>query len=164
MAGIGPVGTAYQALHGRIEAALRAGDILGPDDRLQLDPESPFEPNGDERELISSAAMLKVQTRPNRAEMGGPNGAVWAVECDVRVELACAGPQRLRQARLQTFEHGLAAMAAAVTDDATLGGAAERCWLVGREDGDLPPNGSLAVLGVTFRVRSGDMLGLTYPR
>lgn len=163
-ASAGPVATAYAALHRLAEHGLRAGGFLRSEQVLELDPESAFEPEGDETELITAAAMVQVATRPGRAEMGGPNGATYTVERDVRIELACAGPAAELLLRRTTLEAGLAAVADGVVQDAALGGQAERAWLVGREDGDLPPNGALAVLGVTLRVSAGDPLGLTWPR
>lgn len=152
--------TAYDALAALIEASLTATEFLPLGERLQIDPESPFEPSGDETDVVRSAALVKVRTYVARQTLGRPAGQRrFVVERECRLELGIAGPNRDR--RLTIKADTLAALAQLPETQPTLGGACERVVLAERTDDELPPNGVATFLTFTLRVRSGDPLGLS---
>lgn len=153
-----PIEIAYRALAGRVAGALVAAGFLTSADRLQIDPEDAVEPDGEAADLETVAFLLQLTTGPDRV-MVGSGAARYAVRREARVELAVAGPDKDRRDAL--LASALAALAPVGIDDPTLGQAAERSGLTGREDGDLPPNGRKVSLTYFVRVRSGDPLGLT---
>ena len=149
---------AYAALGARIADALVAAEFLPVATDLQIDPPAPFTPTGDERTLIQAAALVKVQTGSVRQLLGGP-AARHVVERQCRLELAIAGPDRLR--RESRVEAALLGLATLPNLFPTLSGKAERLILGEQTDDELPPNGVSFFLNFTIRVRSGDSLGRT---
>lgn len=156
----GPIPIAYAALCARIAGALANAGFITAADVLAIDPDSAVEIDGDARDLESVAAVVQLGTAPVRTFLGrGPGFVRYAVERQVRLELAIASPDR--QQRDQVLDAALAALAPLCDADPTLSGAAERCGLSGREDDDLPPNGRKVFLTFFVRARSADPLGLT---
>lgn len=149
---------AYSALAAQIAADLVATDFLPVVDDLMVDPEAPFEPAGDERELVRAAALVKVRTGVVRTLLGG-SGPRYVIERECRLELALAGPARLLRDDVADATLGLLAQLPARAP--TLGGVAERLILGEQTDDELPPNGISLFLNFTIRVRSGDPLGRT---
>lgn len=152
--------TAYAALGALLEETLRTSGFLDEAASLEIDPESPFEPSGDETEVIRAAALVKVRTWCPRQTIGRPAGARrYVVERECRLELALAGPDREQR---KIIDHDtLSALALLPELDPTLDGAAERFLLGEQTDDELPPNGVASFLTFTLRVRSGDVLGLS---
>lgn len=152
--------TAYTALGALLQTTLRATNFLGAEGLLELDPESPFEPSGEETDIIRAAALVKVRTYNPRQTVGRPAGARrYVVERECRLELALAGPNR-EQRKIIDLDT-LSALALLPELDPTLGGAVERFLLGEQTDDELPPNGVATFLTFTLRVRSGDPLGLS---
>lgn len=152
--------TAYAALAAELQTRLRETEFLSPTGVIQIDPDSPFEPSGEEEDLVVSAALVKVRTYVARQSIGRPAGARrYVVERECRLELGLAGPNRVR--RLELEPATLAAVALLPETDPTLGGACERLILTERTDDELPPNGVAVFLTFILRVRSGDPLGLS---
>ncbi len=149
---------AYQQLAARIADALISAGFIDAVGDLKIDPPAPFTPTGDERDLIKAAALVKVRTNPVRQLMGGP-AVRYVVERQCQLELAIAGPERLRRAN--RVEDALAALAVLPDTDPTLSGTAERLVLGEQTDDELPPNGVSFLITFTIRVRSGDALGRT---
>lgn len=149
---------AYSELASCIADALVASNFLPAAAELKVDPPAPFTPNGDERTLIQAASLVKVQTGSVRQLLGGP-AARHVVERQCRLELAIAGPDRLR--RENRVEDALLALATLPVRFPTLSGKAERLILGEQTDDELPPNGVSFFLNFTIRVRSGDPLGRT---
>jgi len=148
---------AYQQLALRISEALAGVDQATGWD-LKVDPPAPFTPTGDEKILVQAASLVSVQTRSPRQLMGGPQ-VRYVVERQCQVELALAGPDRLR--RQSKVAEALAALAQLQDNYPTLSGTAERLILGEQTDDDLPPNGVSFLITFTIRVRSGDALGRT---
>ncbi|MEJ8403854.1 hypothetical protein WKI27_00655 [Brevundimonas vesicularis] len=149
---------AYQQLASDVAAALVAAGFINVAADLKIDPPAPFTPTGDERTLITAAALVKVRTNPVRQLMGGPT-VRYVVERQCQLELAIAGPERLR--RDSRVEDALAALAVLQDINPTLSGKAERLVLGEQTDDELPPNGVSFLITFTIRVRSGDALGRT---
>lgn len=150
---------AYTALAARLAQRLVACGFLSSLDALKVDPESAFEPDGEETEVTTSAALVKVKTAPVRQTLGRPTGPRYVVERECGLDLSIAGPAQDLKALLE-----LAVMTAVATtpgDDPTLGGLCERLELTGRNDNEIEPNGLAVFLTFTLRVRSGDPLGMT---
>ncbi|ADL00697.1 hypothetical protein [Brevundimonas subvibrioides] len=152
--------TAYATLAERLEQTLRATLFMPDTAVLEIDPESPFEPSGDETDRVSAAALVKVRTYVARQAVGRPAGARrYVVERECRLELALAGPNR--EARLAVDLETLSALAMLPEQDPTLGGTVERFLMGEMTDEDLPPNGIATFLTFVLRVRSGDPLGMS---
>ncbi|WP_374322639.1 hypothetical protein [Brevundimonas sp.] len=149
---------AYQQLAERIASALVSAEFIGAVGDLKIDPPAPFTPTGDEKTLVQAAALVKVRTNPVRQIMGGPS-VRYVVERQCQVELAMAGPDRLRRA--SRVDAALAALALLQDQYPTLSGTAERLILGEQTDDELPPNGVSFLITFTLRVRSGDALGRT---
>lgn len=149
---------AYLELSDRIAAALVAAEFIPAPADLKVDPPAPFTPTGDERTLIQAASLVKVQTASVRQILGGVTPR-HVVERQCRLELAIAGPDRLR--RESRVEAALLALAVLPNQFPTLSGTAERLMLGDQTDDELPPNGVSFFLNFTIRVRSGDPLGRT---
>ena len=149
---------AYLELGDRIAAALVAAEFLPTGADLKIDPPAPFTPTGDERTLIQAASLVKVQTASVRQILGGV-APRHVVERQCRLELAIAGPDRLR--RESRVEAALLALAVLPNLFPTLSGKAERLMLGDQTDDELAPNGVSFFLNFTIRVRSGDPLGRT---
>ncbi|MCA0366806.1 MAG: hypothetical protein LCH57_01925 [Proteobacteria bacterium] len=149
---------AYQALASSLRTALLATDFIDSPDDLKVDPSATFSPSGDERVLVTAAALMKVRTASVRQLLGGPRPR-HVVERLCQLELAAAGPDRLRRAF--RIDDVLEALSAIPNADPTLGGAAERLVLGEQTDDDLPPNGVSFLVTFTIRVRSSDALGRT---
>lgn len=149
---------AYQQLASDVAAALVAAGFINVAADLKIDPPAPFTPTGDERNMVAAAALVKVRTNPVRQLMGGP-AVRYVVERQCQLELAIAGPERLR--RENRVEDALAALAALQDVNPTLSGKAERLVLGEQTDDELPPNGVSFLITFTIRVRSGDALGRT---
>ena len=149
---------AYAQLASRIAEALVGAEFLTAAADLKVDPPAPFTPMGDERDLVRAAALVKVQTGSVRQLLGGP-GPRQEVERQCRLELAIAGPDRVRRAA--RVDDALAALAVLPVLHPTLSGTAERLMLGEQTDDELPPNGVSFFLTFTLRVRSGDPLGRT---
>lgn len=148
---------AYQQLALRISEALAGtGEPTGWD--LKIDPPAPFTPTGDERSLVQAASLVSVRTLSPRQLMGGPQ-VRYVVERQCQVELAIAGPERLR--RESRVAEALGALAQLQDKYPTLSGTAERLILGEQTDDELPPNGVSFFITFTIRVRSGDALGRT---
>ena len=150
--------SAYQQLASDVAAALVAAGFINVAADLKIDPPAPFTPTGDERTLVAAAALVKVRTNPVRQLMGGPT-VRYVVERQCQLELAIAGPERLR--RENRVEDALAALAVLQDANPTLSGKAERLVLGEQTDDELPPNGVSFLITFTIRVRSGDALGRT---
>lgn len=150
---------AYIALHAALQVLLREAGWLPIDGRLELDPEAPFEPDGEEEGLFTAAALVKVSTQVARQIMGRPQRR-YVVERQARLELAIGGPGDVVQ-RAAIEAATLAALALLPEISPTLNGVAERLLLVEREDDELPPNGARIFVTFLIRVRSGDTLGLS---
>lgn len=155
-----PIEAAYAALADLIAQTLVGAGFLGATSLLEVDPEAPFEPSGDETEVVAAAALVKVRTGPVRQMLGRPASARrYVVERECRLELAQAGPNR--EARLSRDAAVVAALAVLPDQDPTLGGKVER-WILGEQaDDELPPNGTSVFVTFTLRVRSADPLGRT---
>lgn len=149
---------AYAALADVIASALMAADFIDGAADLKIDPPAPFSPTGDERSLIKAAALVKVQTNPVRRLLGGP-APRYVVQRQCRLELAIAGPDRVR--REARIDEALAGLAVLQDQHPTLSGTAERLMLGEQTDDELPPNGVSFFITFTIRVRSGDALGRT---
>lgn len=149
---------AYSALAAAIADDLVASAFLPSASDLMIDPEAPFSPTGDERQLVRAAALVKVRTGPVRTLLGGPSPR-YVIERECRLELALAGPARLLRDDVAGATLGLLAQLPARVP--TLGGAAERLTLGDQTDDELPPNGISLFLTFTIRIRSGDPLGRT---
>lgn len=149
---------AYQQLASDVAEALLSAGFINETSDLKIDPSAPFTPTGDERTLIKAAALVKVRTNPVRQLMGGP-AVRYVVERQCQLELAIAGPERLR--RDNRVEDALAALAVLQDANPTLSGTAERLILGEQTDDELPPNGVSFFITFTIRVRSGDALGRT---
>lgn len=154
-----PIETAYAALAEAVTLALSNAGFLRPGQLLELDPPAPFEPTGDEVELTTAAALVKVRTRPVRQMLGNPQRRRYVVERECMVELALFGGSAAEQDALDAATRtALAGLAEAAP---TLDGAAERLEVVGQEDDELPPNGRKIIATFLLRIRAGDPLGLT---
>ena len=149
---------AYERLAEIIEGVLIGAGFVTEAGGLKVDPPAPFEPSGDERQLITAASIVKVQTQSVRQILGRPLPR-YVIERQCRVELAMAGPNRF--GRMMINDDMLAGLARLPNDHPTLDGLAERLILVDQADDDLPPNGVTVTLTFTIRVRSGDPLGRT---
>lgn len=153
-----PIETAYAALATAIATALVAAGFLPAPAALQIDPPSPFEPSGDETEVITAAALLVVSTEGNQRRLGGPVRR-YVVERTCRLELAACGPvEALWRAALAAAETALAPLCDA---EMTLGGTCEAVELGSFENEDLEPNGAQRLVTFLIRLRSGDPLGRT---
>nr|WP_314123482.1 hypothetical protein [uncultured Brevundimonas sp.] len=148
---------AYQQLALRISEALTGAAGANNWD-LKIDPPAPFTPTGDEKTLVQAAALVSVRTASPRQLMGGPQ-VRYVVERQCQVELAIAGPERLR--RESRVAEALGALAQLQDKYPTLSGTAERLILGEQTDDELPPNGVTFLITFTIRVRSGDALGRT---
>lgn len=149
---------AYQQLASDVADALLSAGFIDATADLKIDPAAPFTPTGDERSLIKAAALVKLRTNPVRQLIGGPR-VRYVVERQCQLELAIAGPERLR--RDNRVEDALAALAVLQDANPTLSGTAERLILGEQTDDELPPNGVSFFITFTIRVRSGDALGRT---
>ena len=149
---------AYQQLASSIADALLSAGFIGAVSDLEVDPSAPFTPSGEEKGLVQAASLVKVKTGPVRQLMGGPK-VRYVVERQCQLELAIAGPERLR--RENRVEDALFALALLQDDNPTLSGTAERLVLGEQTDDELPPNGVTFLITFTIRVRSGDALGRT---
>ena len=149
---------AYSALASAIADDLVLAAFLPAATDLMIDPEAPFSPTGDERELVRAAALVKVRTGAVRTLLGG-SAPRYVVERECRLELALAGPARLLRDDVADATLGLLAQLPARVP--TLGGVAERLTLGEQTDDELPPNGVSLFLTFTIRIRSGDPLGRT---
>lgn len=149
---------AYEELACRIAEALDGAGFTSAGWALKVDPTAPFTPSGDERTLVQAAALVKLKTGAVRQLLGGP-APRYIVERECRVELAVAGPDRLR--RESRVAEALAGLALIQDQYPTLSGRAERLILGEQTDDELPPNGVAFFLTFTIRVRSGDALGRT---
>ncbi len=150
--------TAYAALAELLETALRGTAFLEATQRLEIDPEAPFAPSGDETDIIRAAALVKVKTAAARRTLGRPAlSPRYVVERECRLELAIAGPNR--GDRLEISRQTLAVLAQLPDIHPTLSGAAERFVLGEQTDDELPPNGVATFITFTLRVRSSDPLG-----
>lgn len=152
----GPIETAYQALAALLRTTLVDAGFLPAPELLEIDPESPFEPAGDETTLVTAAALVNVRTGPVRTLLGG-GGARYVVERRALLDLAGVGPARAE--RLALAAATLNALAALAESDPRLGGACERFYLVEQTDDELPPNGVTMSVTWALRVRSSDPLG-----
>lgn len=150
--------TATEALGMRIDYLLSSSGFLTSGQRLEIDPEAPFEPQGDEEELVTAAALVRLPTNPVRQILGRPEPR-YVVERSCRLELALAGPSRF--VREAVNHRALSLLAALPAVSPTLDGVTERLLLTDREDDVLPPNGVAIFLTFLLRVRSGDPLGLS---
>lgn len=149
---------AYQQLASCVADVLLAAGFISTVADLKIDPPAPFTPTGNERSLVQAAALVKVRTNPVRQLMGGPQ-VRYVVERQCQVELAIAGPDRLR--RENRVEDALVGLAQLQDQFPTLSGTAERLVLGEQTDDDLPPNGVSFFITFTIRVRSNDALGRT---
>lgn len=150
--------TAYAALAALLENALRGTAFLDQAQLLEIDPEAPFAPSGDETGIIRAAALVKVRTAAARRTLGRPAlSPRYVVERECRLELAIAGPNR--GVRLEIARETLAVLAQLPDLHPTLGGEAERFMLGEQTDDELPPNGVATFISFTLRVRSSDPLG-----
>lgn len=150
--------TAYLALADRLALALVASGFLDRVEELEIDPSAIFTPTGDEDDLVRAAALVILKTGPVREILGGA-APRYVVDRQCRLELAVAGPERLKGGVF--LQAALAALAIIPAAAPTLGGVAERLSLGDRTDEDLPPNGTALSLTFTIRVRSSDPLGCT---
>lgn len=149
---------AYEELARLIAGALCAAQFIDKASDLKIDPEAPFTPSGDERDLVRAAALMKARTGSVRQLLGG-QAPRHVVERQCQLEMAIAGPSRvLKAARVS---EALVLLAGLPNAHPTLGGRAERLILGEQTDDDLPPNGVTFTLTFTIRVRSGDPLGRT---
>lgn len=159
----GPLDTAHIALHDALADGLVAAGFISSPELLERDPESSWEPDGEETEVQTACALYRLQTRPVRQLMGG-SGPRWVVERDLRLELSATGPAPAGDPTHEERITALLLAAAAVpSDDPTLGQTCERLELTGLEDDDLPGRGVKKAITFTIRVRAGDPLGLTAP-
>lgn len=149
---------AYDHLASLIADSLLAAGFIPAVSALKIDPSAPFTPTGDEKTLIQAAALMKVRTGAVRTLLGGAMPR-YVVERQCQVELAIAGPDRLRRAN--RIEDALAELATLQDREPTLGGLAERLILGEQTDDELPPNGQTFFITFTIRVRSSDALGRT---
>lgn len=149
---------AYRRLVELVEAALIRAEFLTEPDGLKVDPPAPLEPSGDERQVMTYASLVKVQTQVVRQILGRP-APRYVIERHCRLELAIYGPNQ--DQRLFISDDMLATLALLPNEHPTLDGFAERLILVDQTDDDLPPNGVTVTLTFTIRVRSGDPLGRT---
>lgn len=152
-----PIEDGYSALAQAIDTALSDAGFI-PDGKLEIDPPSPFAPNGDETELVTAAALVKIETKSVQTFLGAPLPR-YAVERQVRLELGAAGPDE--DARKASLAAAVAAVAAIIVTNYQLGGRAERALLTASTDDDLPPNGSKTIMDLTIRVRANDPLGMS---
>ncbi len=158
---LGPMALAYEALGDSLADGLVAAGFLSGVEQLQRDPESGFEPDGEETEVQTAAALFGLQTTPVRQLMGG-TGTRWVVERQVRLELCAIGPVADGEETHEERVAGLLVIAANLpASDPTLSGLCERLELTGLEDDDLGPNGIKKAITFIIRLRSGDPLGLT---
>lgn len=152
--------TAYTALRDLLQETLQSTGFLGSGQDLELDPESPFAPSGDETDIISAAALVKVKTGPVRQLLGrAADQPRYVVERECRLELAIAGPSRAN--RLAIDAETLTTLALLPAQHPTLGELVERFNLTEQTDDELPPNGVATFVTFTLRIRSGDPLGRT---
>lgn len=149
---------AYTRLGERLAASLVATGFLPQVTDLKIDPPGPFTPIGDEKTLIRAASLVTVRTASVRQMIGRPIPR-HVVERQCRLELALAGPARLRAQGIQSDT--LNAVAVLPGLNPTLDGLAERLVLGEQQDEDLEPNGLAVMLDFIIRVRSGDPLGRT---
>ena len=154
----GPIETAYQALATLLRGTLVGTGFLSAPELLEIDPESPFAPDGDETSLVTAAALVKVQTGPVRTMLGGGSPR-YVVERRAMLDLAVAGPARAERLALDAAT--LNALAVLAETDPRLGGTCERFTLVEQTDDELPPNGVTVAITWALRVRSSDPLGRT---
>lgn len=149
---------AYERLAELVEEVLiGAGFVIEPGG-LKVDPTAAFEPQGDERQIVTAASLVKVQTQSVRQILGRA-APRHVVERQCRIELAMVGPNK--GLRLTINDKMLMALALLPNEHPTLDGLAERLILLDQTDDDLPPNGVSVTLTFTIRVRSGDPLGRT---
>jgi hypothetical protein len=153
----GPIEIAYAALAQAVQGALVASGFSATGG-LEIDPTGPFQPSGDETQIVTAAALVQIRTEAVTTFLGAPKPR-YVVERTVNLELAAAGADEI--ARLRTVDAALRACAAIALDAPSLGGAAERVMVLGRDDDDLPPNGTKQVLGFILRVRANDPLGMS---
>lgn len=155
-----PIELAYLAAAAKIAGALAASGFLTDGAKVEVDPESTTEIDGEPADLVSAAILLKVETGPveGRTRLGSGVGR-YLIQREARLALANAGPNR--DARDAVFEAALVALAPMPDLDPTLGGIAERWGFTGLEDADFEPSGRKAILSLFVRVRSGDALGRT---
>lgn len=152
----GPIERAYAGLGGAIAEALAGAGFLTDGAKLEIDPTSANEFDGESGDLQSAAILLKGDARAVRTFLGAPPR--YAVERSATLELAIAGPDP--DVRELALNGALIACAAIPQTYPPVGGA-ERIELRGQEYDDLPPNGVKTFLTFVLRVRSGDVLGLT---
>lgn len=151
---------AYAVLAERLQERLRDTAFLNHDQRLEVDPEAPFQPEGDETSIVRAAALVHVRTSVVRQILGRPlEQRRYVVERECRLELAIAGPSR--DVRLAIDSETLTALATFADSDPLLGGAVERITLGEQTEDELPPNGTATFVTFILRVRSGDPLGRT---
>lgn len=153
-----PIEAAYRELARVIAAALVGCSFVRTDPDLRVDPPSSFEPQGYEEHLVTNAALLKLSTQPVRQMLGRPVPR-YAVERQVRLELAAAGPEKAVWE--QALADAVTACAPIAALNPTLNGLCERLEVSTEETDDLPPDGQKAFLLFTLRLRSGDPLGRT---
>lgn len=151
----GPIDRAYLGLAEAVRGALAGSGFLISGDKLEVDPSSPSEPDGESGDIQSTAQLFKGATEPLRTFLGNPPR--YAVEREAMLELAICGPD---DARAQALASASAACAKIPLMIPAVGGA-ERVELRGAEADDLPPNGEKLFLTFVLRVRSGDVLGLS---
>ena len=151
---------AYAALAALLQQTLRATNFMEPDGVLEIDPEAPFQPSGDETDIIRAAALVQVRTFVSRQMIGRPAGARrYVVDRECRLELALAGPNRDQRKVIDIDT--VSALATLPELDPTLGGEVERFLMGEKTDDELPPNGVATFLTFILRVRSGDPLGMS---
>lgn len=160
-----PIEDAYLALSERLADHLVAAGFVPTADRLLIDPEARWEPEGAETEVQTAAALFQLRTAPVRQLMGaGPDRPRWVVERDARLELSATGAvpegDPTHGQRILTV---LALVAGLPASDPTLGQQCERLELTVAEDNDVPTIGRASGITFTLRVRSSDPLGLTAP-
>lgn len=158
-----PIEIAYAALAEALADALVTAGFLTAPGLMQVDPEARWEPEGEESEVQTAAALFRLKTAPVRQLMGGSSPR-WVVERDARLELSATGPVPAGDPTHAARVLAVLALAAALpATDPTLGQTCERLELTINEDADLATIGLATGITFTLRVRSGDPLGLTQP-
>lgn len=157
----GAMDDAYRALGDTIAEALVAAGFLSAIEKLEIDPEGDWEPDGEDTEVQTGASLIRLQTRPVRQIFGGGR-THYVVERDVSLSVGAAGTVPAGDpTHEQRVGELLPLLAAIPADDPTLGGACERVEMTAADDDLLPSDGIRKTLTFTIRVRSGDPLGMT---
>lgn len=157
-----PIETAYTALGDMLDEALALAGFI-TEGALKRDPQNRWEPEGEETEVQTAAALFSLNTEAVRTLLGG-GVRRFVVERTCRLELAAVGPVPAGEDNHETRLLAVLDLVAPLSEaDPTLGQTCERLVLTTLEDEDLDPGGLKKAITFTIRLRSGDRLGRTAP-